>query len=102
VSTITHDGRTMRMLTMINENTRECLAIRVARQLGSYEVIEALADVTLWREVPENIRSDKGPQFVATELRKMADESGDRISVHRSWQSMRERLLRELQREAAV
>jgi len=42
---------------MIDEYTRECLAIRVARRLGSYEVIAALADVMLWRGVPENIRS---------------------------------------------
>ncbi len=39
VSAMTHDGRTIRMLTMIDEYTRECLAIRVARRLGSYEVI---------------------------------------------------------------
>jgi len=45
---MTHDGRTIRMLTMIDEYTRECPAIRVARRLGSYEVIEALADVILW------------------------------------------------------
>jgi putative transposase len=57
VSAMTHDGRTIRMLTMIDEYTRECLGIRVARRLGSYEVIEALADVMLWRGVPENIRS---------------------------------------------
>ena len=65
VSAMTHDGRTVRMLTLIDEYTRECLAIRVARRLGSYEVIEALADVMLWRGIPENIRSDNGPEFVA-------------------------------------
>jgi putative transposase len=70
VSATTHDGRTIRMLTMIDEYTRECLAIRVARRLGNYEVIEALADVMLWRGVPENIRSDNGAEFVAKELRK--------------------------------
>jgi hypothetical protein len=58
MSAMTHDGRTLRMLTMIDEYTRECLAIRVARRFRSYEVIEALADVMLWRGVPENIRSD--------------------------------------------
>jgi putative transposase len=58
------------MLTLIDEYTRECLAIRVARRLGSYEVIEALADVMLWRGTRENIRSDNGPEFVAKELRK--------------------------------
>ncbi len=46
------------------------LAIRVARRLGSYEVIETLADVMLWRGVPEYLRSDNGPEFVAKELRK--------------------------------
>jgi transposase InsO family protein len=58
VSAMTHDGRTLRMLTLIDEYTRECLAIRVARRLGKYEVIEALADVMLYRGIPENIRSD--------------------------------------------
>jgi transposase InsO family protein len=76
VSAMTHDGRTMRMLTMIDEYTRECLAIRVARRLESYEVIEALADVMLWRGVPENIRSDNGPEFVAAELRKWLGNLG--------------------------
>jgi transposase InsO family protein len=70
MSAMTHDGRTLRMLTLIDEYTRECLAIRVARRLGSYEIIEALADVMLWRGIPENIRSDNGPEFVARELRK--------------------------------
>ena len=70
VSAMTHDGRTLPMLVLIEEYTRECLAIRVARRLGSYEVIEALADVLVWRGIPENIRSDNGPEFVAQELRK--------------------------------
>jgi len=43
---------------VIDEITRECLAIRVARRLGRYEVIETLADVMLFRGIPEYIRSD--------------------------------------------
>src|SRR5450759_3357927 len=70
VSAMTHNGRTLRMLVLIDEYTRECLAIRVARRLRSYEVIETLADVMLWRAIPENIRSDNGPEFVAKDLRK--------------------------------
>jgi transposase InsO family protein len=70
VSAMTHDGRTVRMLTLIDEYTRECLAIRVARRLGRYEVIEALADVMLYQGISENIRSDNGPEFVAKELRQ--------------------------------
>jgi putative transposase len=58
------------LLTLIDEYTRECLAIRVARRLGSQEVIETLADVMLVRGIPEYLRSDNGPEFVARELRK--------------------------------
>jgi len=76
VSGMTHDGRTLRMLTMIDEYTRECLAIRVARRLERYEVIEALADVMLFRGIPENIRSDNGPEFVAKELRQWLAKLG--------------------------
>jgi putative transposase len=76
VSAMTHDGRTLRMLTLIDEYTREYLAIRVARRLGRYEVIEALADVMLYRGIPENIRSDNGPEFVAQELRKWLAKVG--------------------------
>jgi putative transposase len=71
VSARTHDGR-----TLIDEYTRECLAICVARRLGRYEVIEALADVMLHRGIPENIRSDNGPEFVAEELRKWLAKVG--------------------------
>ena len=76
VSGKTHDGRTLRMLTLIDEYTRECLAIGVARRLGRYEVIEALADVMLFRGIPEHIRSDNGPEFVAEELRKWLAKLG--------------------------
>jgi putative transposase len=76
VSAVTQEGRAIRMLTMIDEYTRECLAIRVARRLRSYEVIEALADVMLRRGVPENIRSDNGPEFVAKELRQWLRKVG--------------------------
>jgi putative transposase len=58
VSAATHDGRTLRLLTLIDEYTRECLAIRVARRLGSQEVFETLADVMLVRGIPEYLRSD--------------------------------------------
>jgi len=76
VSAMTHDGRTLRLLVLIDEYTRECLAIRVARRLGSYEVIETLADVMVWRGIPEHIRSDNGPEFVAKELRNWLRKVG--------------------------
>jgi putative transposase len=64
------------MLTMIDEYTRECLTIRVARRLASYEVIEALADVMTFRGAPEHIRSDNGPEFLAEDLRKWLAKVG--------------------------
>jgi putative transposase len=61
----THDGRKFRMLNVIDEFTRECLAIRVARKLGAADVIDALSDLFILRGVPAHIRSDNGPEFVA-------------------------------------
>ncbi|HTV65418.1 MAG TPA: IS3 family transposase [Bryocella sp.] len=69
VNAMTHDGRSLRLLTLLDEFSRECLAIRVARRLGRYQVIETLADVMQQRGVPQHIRSDNGPEFVAQELR---------------------------------
>ena len=66
----THDGRTLRLLTRIEEYTRECLVIRVERRMGSSEVIETLSDVMLWRGIPEHMRSDNGPEFIAQKLRQ--------------------------------
>jgi putative transposase len=70
VSTMTHDGRSLRLLTLIDEYTRECLAIGVARRLGSQEVIETLAEVMVVKGLPESLRSDNGPEFVARGLRR--------------------------------
>jgi putative transposase len=61
----THDGRKYRMLNIIDEFTRECLAIRVNRKLNSMDVIDVLSDVCIMRGVPGHVRSDNGPEFVA-------------------------------------
>ena len=78
VKAMTHDGRALRVLVVIDEYTRECLALRVARRLGSLQVIETLADVMLLRGIPEHIRSDNGPEFIARELRKWLGKVGTR------------------------
>jgi len=70
VSAMTHEGRSLRLLTLIDEYTRECLAIRVARRLGSQDVIEALAEVMVVKGISEYLRSDNGSEFVARELRR--------------------------------
>jgi putative transposase len=61
----THDGRKYRMLNLIDEFTRECLAIRVDLKLKSSDVIDVLADLFIPRGIPSYIRSDNGPKFVA-------------------------------------
>jgi len=61
----THDGRKHRMLNVVDEFTRECLAIRVDRKLKATDVIDAVSDPFLLRGVPGHIRSDNGPEFVA-------------------------------------
>jgi putative transposase len=61
----THKGRKYRMLNLIDEFTHECLAIRVDRKLNSADVIDVLSDLFILRGVPEHIRSDNGPEFVA-------------------------------------
>jgi putative transposase len=65
----THDGRPFRMLTVIDEYTRECLAILVARRITADDVLQQLAELFVARGVPEHIRSDNGPEFVATAVR---------------------------------
>jgi transposase InsO family protein len=53
------------MLNVIDEFTRECLAIRVARKLKGVDVIDVLSDLFILRGVPSHVRSDNGPEFVA-------------------------------------
>ena len=65
----THDGRPVRMLTLIDEFTRECLAIDVARRMTSEDVLERLSDLLIQRGPPEYIRSDHGPEFTAHRVR---------------------------------
>jgi putative transposase len=57
------------MLTMVDEYTRECLAIKVSRSLKSYDVIEQLADLFIERGTPDYIRSDNGSEFTADDIR---------------------------------
>jgi transposase InsO family protein len=65
----TTDGRPMRMLTVVDEHTRECLAIKVGRKLKAYDVIEHLAELFIERGAPDYIRSDNGSEFTADIIR---------------------------------
>ncbi len=76
VTARTHDGRSFRMLTLVDEFTRECLAIDVARQVTSDDVLERLAWMFVVRGVPKHIRSDNGPEFTAKVVREWLVASG--------------------------
>jgi len=65
----THDGRKYRMLNVIDEFTRECLAIRINRKLNSTDVIDVLSDLFILKGIPTHVRSDNGPEFIAQALR---------------------------------
>lgn len=76
MSAYTHDGRMVRFLNLIDEYTRECLAIHVGRRINSSQVIEVLAEAMIAHGIPQYIRSDNGPEFVAKELRKWMAQTG--------------------------
>ena len=72
----TQDGRKVRLMTLIDEFTRECLAIRVARRINSLGVLETMADAMLVRGIPEHIRSDNGPEMTAKVVRSWLESVG--------------------------
>ena len=72
----TADGRSFKMLTILDEYTRECLAILVERRITSEDVINQLYTLFLLRGVPEHIRSDNGPEFTARAIRKWLAQVG--------------------------
>ena len=64
----TEDSRQLRILVVIHEFTRECLAIEVARSLTARDVVMTLQYLFAVRSAPENLRSDHGPEFVAKKI----------------------------------
>lgn len=76
----THNGRRFRMLNVIDEFSRECLAIRVSRRLRAADVIDVLSDLFILRGIPGHIRSDNGPEFVAKALRQWIAAVGARTA----------------------
>jgi transposase InsO family protein len=72
----TSDGKAFRMLTIIDEYTRECLSILVKRSITSADVLDELYRLFLLRGTPEYIRSDNGPEFTAQAVRQWLHEVG--------------------------
>ncbi len=69
----------MRPLRRIDEHSRACLALKVARRISSVGVIEALADAMCLHGIPEHIRCDNGPEMISKALRKWVAKAGSQI-----------------------
>jgi putative transposase len=65
----TQDGRPLKFLSIVDEYTRECLTLEVRRSFKSGDVIDVLKELFLIRGVPEHIRSDNGPEFIAQAIK---------------------------------
>jgi putative transposase len=78
VMTRTHDGKAFRMLTIIDEFTRECLAIEVARHFDADAVLHRLTELFVSRRPPDYIRSDNGSEFTAKAVRDWLSRVGVR------------------------
>jgi len=72
----TSNGRAFKILTIIDEYTRECLGLLVKRRITSQEVIDKLFELFILRGIREHNRSDNGPEFTAKAIRKWLDRIG--------------------------
>jgi transposase InsO family protein len=72
----TANGRSIKILSIVDEYTRECLALTVNRKLKAVDVIDVLADLFVIRGVPKCIRSDNGPEFVAKAIQSWLKKAG--------------------------
>ena len=72
----TAGGRAFKILNIIDEYTRECLAAVAARKIKAQDVIDILFNLFIFRGIPEHIRSDNGPEFTAKAVRKWLNRLG--------------------------
>jgi transposase InsO family protein len=72
----TVNGRAFKILNIIDEYTRECLAVLVARKIKSDDVLDQLFNLFVFRRIPEHIRSDNGPEFTARAVRQWLNRLG--------------------------
>jgi len=67
----TEDRRLIRLMVVIDEYTRQCLAIYAARRVRAKNTIDVFADLMTVHRIPDHIRSDNGPEMIAKKLRKL-------------------------------
>jgi transposase InsO family protein len=71
----TANGRSLKWFSLVDEYTRECLALEVGRSMRAEEVVDVLAELFVVRGVPEHIRSDNGPEFIAGAIRRWLERT---------------------------
>jgi putative transposase len=84
------NGQKLKMLTVIDEWTRECLAIEVGGRINSSRVIEVLSRLMSWHGHPTYLRSDNGPEFVAHRVKEWLTHNGVQttfIEPGKPWQN---------------
>jgi transposase InsO family protein len=72
---VTSDGRSLKWLGIVDEFTRECLALEVSRQFKATDVIDVLRELIAIRGVPGHIRCDNGPEFIAEAVKGWLETS---------------------------
>jgi transposase-like protein len=108
----TTDGRPLKWLSIVDEYTRECLALEVERGITSGRVIDVLTELFRIRGVPKHIRSDNGPEFIAQAIRRWLGLAGVETLAYMAfprehWMKIRtnnmlERIMREIRRRTRV
>ena len=83
VSDALYDGRRLRALTVVDNYTRECLAIEVDQGIGGGQVAGVLGRITMERRTPKTIRVDNGPEFVSKVLDQWAYRNGVKLDFSR-------------------
>ena len=76
------------LLTILDEYTRECLALDVARRMSHRDVMDRLAELFIDRGVQECLRSDHGSEFTAQTIRGLAQGHRSEDALHRAGQSL--------------
>ena len=100
VSTRTHDGRALKLLTVLDEYTRECVAIKVARKIRAHDVLEVLAELFARHGPPAHLRSGQRAGVHGQARAAVVGQARCSDAIHRARKSVGERLQRELQRQA--
>ena len=79
VQSSTIDGRTVRLLNIVDEYSRQCLAIKVGRSITSEDAMDTLAELFAMHDVPKRLRCDSGPEFISTAIKQWLAKIGVEI-----------------------